>query len=201
MAFAYLQDGQWVEATGFVTIGDLAYPPGWAEAADPAARAEAGFAEIVIGQTDPLPHQVKTGEELVDVGGQPMRRGIFDVIALADRKAAMLVAIRAARWAHEQGGFTGPQGPVRTDDATQAKITGAVALMGLMGENPPPLDWELSPGVFASITLPQLKGLAVLIGQHVQTCFTRSRQLSEAVMAATKHTDLSAIDIETGWPS
>lgn len=200
MPYAYQQAGQWCEILGAFATDDGSYPPGWAEAATPAERAAAGIVAISFGQLDPLPHQRKVGDdELVDVGGVPTRRGVFETISLDARKANMLAAIRDARWQHEQAGFTGPAGPVRSDDATQGKVTGAVQLFDL---NPDltTLDWELAPGVFASVTKAQLTDMGVAIGAHVQACFTRSRQLTEAVLAAATHAELTTLDLESGWP-
>jgi hypothetical protein len=126
--------------------------------------------------------------------------GAFAPKPLEERKAALLAAVRDARWRHEQAGFTGPNGRVRPDDATQAKVTGAVQLFALrptlIG-----LDWELAPGVFATVSRADVEAMGVLIGLHVQACFTRSRQLSEAVLAATTHAELDLIDLEDGWPT
>lgn len=126
--------------------------------------------------------------------------GAFVPKPLEERKAVLLAAVRAARWRHEQAGFTGPNGHVRADDATQAKVTGAVQLFALSPALTG-LDWELAPGVFATVSRADVEGMGVLIGLHVQACFTRSRQLSEAVLAATTHAELDLINLEEGWPT
>lgn len=199
MPYAYKLNGQWAEAIGAIQTDAGSFPPGWAEAATADERTAAGFVEIAEGQLAPTNQQRKTGEEIADVGGVPTRRGVFEDLLVADRKADLLAAIRATRWTHEQAGFTGPNGHVRADDATQGKITGAIQLLSLTGGAS--LDWEVAPGFFATILAADVNAMGVAIGQHVQACFTRSRQLTEAVLAATSHAQLDAIDINTGWPT
>lgn len=200
MAFAHLMNGHWSEIAGAFSTDIGGYPPGWAEGSAHEERAAAGVHEIVEAVTEPLAHQRLLGVELVDVGGEPTRRSVFEDLTLQEHQAAMLAAIRDRRWTHEQAGFIGPAGPVRTDDKTQSKLTGALVMFG-RDTSLSTLDWELAPGVWATVTEADVAGMGVLVGQHVQACFTRSRELSEAVLAAGTHAGLNAIDITAGWPA
>jgi hypothetical protein len=62
------------------------------------------------------------------------------------------------------------------------------------------IDWEAQPGVFAALDLDTLEAVGKAIGAHVQACFSRSKQLCEAAMAAADAEELAAVDIEAGWP-
>lgn len=115
-------------------------------------------------------------------------------------KALKLEAIRANRWQVETGGTTINGAPIRTDEVSQAKITGAVNLFA----NDPTLDaidWEAQPGVWVTIDEVAMTAIGVAAGRHVQACFSRARVLSEAVEAATDQAELDAVDIEAGWPA
>jgi len=117
----------------------------------------------------------------------------------AGRKEALQAAIAAKRWAVETGGTVAMGVGVRTDEVGQAKLTGAIALF----DHDPTLttiDWEATPGVWVTLDGPTVRGLGVIVGRHIQSCFSHARQLSEAVTAADTHADLDAIDIEAGWP-
>lgn len=198
--YAHKLDGVWTEIAGAFTNDEGSFPPGWAEGVSGKERALAGVAEIAETNTDPKSHQRLIGVELADVGGVPMRAGIYEDLTLAERQAVFQNQVRQARWQHEQGGFTTPAGRARSDDATQSKITGALVMFDT-DPDLKTLDWELAPGVWASATQADVAAMGVLVGQHVQACFTRSRQLCEAAQAATKHADLTALDLTAGWPS
>lgn len=201
MPYAFKTSDGWVEINGAFATDEFSYPPGWAEGSTPEARLAAGVAEITEADVTPQSHQRLVGVELVDVGGLvPMRQGVYEELTLQERQTAMLAAIREQRWAHEQAGFIGPAGPVRTDDKTQSKLTGALVMFG-RDTSLSTLDWELSPGVWATVTEADVAGMGVLVGQHAQACFTHSRGLSDAVMASETHADLNAIDITAGWPA
>jgi hypothetical protein len=204
MTHAVLINGVWREIVGPFEDADgtqhaANVPELWS-----AEELEAiGVKPLVDRTGEPVPGSQRVmGVELVDVEGAPTKILTVEPVDVAGRRGPLLAKIRDTRWTHEQAGFTGPNGHVRTDDPTQGKVTGAVQLFTL---NPAltALDWEVAPGVFATIPRASVEAMGVAIGLHVQACFTRSRQLTEAVLAATTHTQLDTIEaqIEEGWPS
>lgn len=205
-AYARLLDGKWtiIDEGGFtVGSGDeaISYPRIVLDVWTADQLAEIGVYAVQPAASYNAAAYRVLGTTIEDNGvGRPIYVNDLAVTPLADRKEGVLEAIRAARYAHEQGGFTTGQGRMRSDDVTQAKITGAVSLFSL-DPTLMSLDWELAPGVFASVSAAQVQDMGILIGRHVQACFTRSRQLTEAVLAASTHAELSAIDLENGWPA
>jgi len=120
-------------------------------------------------------------------------------LTLAELKAAKSDAVRAKRWQFETGGTIVGGAPIRTDDTSQAKISGAVALF----DNDPTLaviDWEAQPGVWVTLDEPTMRAIGIAVGRHVQACFSNARLLIEAINAAANETELDAIDIGAGWP-
>lgn len=127
--------------------------------------------------------------------------------ALRNRTADELTAarlakqdeIRARRWQAENAGTTFNGVSVATDEKSQNKIAGAVALF----EKDPTLtniDFEAQPGLWIAIDQATTDALGVLVGRHVQACFSRSKTLIEACANAS-WAELAALDIDTGWPS
>lgn len=120
---------------------------------------------------------------------------------LAQRRDIALPRLSQKRWEVETGGIVAMGVSVRTDEIGQSKLTGALALF----DNDPTLtsvDWEAQPGVWVTLDGPTVAGLGVLVGRHVQACFSRARVVGEAILAATTHDamDAAIAEIETGWP-
>jgi hypothetical protein len=120
-------------------------------------------------------------------------------INLDELKADLQAQVRDLRWQHETGGITVGGVPIRTDEKSQAKIAGAVSLF----DNDATLlsvAWEAQPGLFADLDEATVRAVGVAVGRHIQACFSRSKELCEAIAAADRDT-LLALDITEGWPS
>lgn len=118
---------------------------------------------------------------------------------LEARKAEMREAVRAQRWQVETSGVNIGGVIVQSGETSQAKIQGA----NLLFELDPSLaavDWEAQPGVWTSVDRDTVRMMGVLIGRHVQACFSHARALHEAIGAAPDHAALDAINIYQGWP-
>jgi hypothetical protein len=122
-----------------------------------------------------------------------------EVPTLAERKAGLQEEVRAKRWAVETGGLTVGGAPIRTDEASQSRITAAVNLFA-HDETLQSVDWEAQHGVWVEIDRATMIAIGVAVGRHVQQCFSHARALSEAVEAAEDEEALDAIDIDAGWP-
>lgn len=143
--------------------------------------------------------EVREGPVWSIENGAAVRRWTVSPRPVEERRAAMLQAVRDRRWTAETGGVTVAGAPIRTDEKSQAKLAGAVALFDLDPEMDS-LEWEAQPGVFVTLTEAQIKGIGVAVGAHVQACFARSKVLTLAIQAAEDHADLDAIDIAADWP-
>jgi hypothetical protein len=120
-------------------------------------------------------------------------------LTLAERRVQLANAVRARRWQVETGGLVVAGAPIRTDEGSQAKISGAVALF----DNDPTLtaiDWEAQPGIWVTLDEETMRAIGVAVGRHVQACFSHARSLIEAITAAADQAALDAIDVEAGWP-
>lgn len=163
-----------------------------------------GFA--VVEPTDPP--EVEPGEVAERDGIEPVdgvwrwkwsvRPGNADDLAQA--KADALNNLRDLRWQKSVGGTTFNGIPIRTDEGSQAKIDGAVALFD---KDPAltTLDFEAQPGVWVTFDKAAMEAIGVAVGRHVQACFSRQRELSGLIDAAETFADLAAVNVETGWPS
>lgn len=202
-AYAIIRDGQAVElqpGRGFTDANGVQHP---AEALTDAWPSQRRTAFGIYGITEPdevAADQRITSTTLHVVNDRPVRQHTLQAIPLSELKAAALQAIRDRRWVAENAGVTLGGQAIRTDERTQSKVTGGLELFRQSGALVS-LDWEAQPGVFATLDQPTLAAIGVAIGTHVQACFTRSRELSEAVTAAGSTAALQAIDIEAGWPA
>lgn len=119
--------------------------------------------------------------------------------SFAKLKANKLAALADRRWQAETDGVNFNGATIRTDDKSQAKITGAVTLFA----NDPDLvsiKWEATPGVIVEVDKTMMTAIGIAVGRHSQACFARSAELTAAINAASDATALAAIDIDTGWP-
>lgn len=165
----------------------------------------AGFWPVTVqAPADPELYSDELAENYVlNVPEKTISYGLVP-LPLETVREAKLAAIRDRRWRAETGGFTHEGVYYRSDDVTQNKVTGALKLFDLRfltTPEPPPLDWELTPGNFVTLAYADLIAFGSRLGAHAQACFTKSRALTEAAMAAETLEELVAIDIDAGWPS
>lgn len=201
MAYALIINGQAVElapGVGFTDGDGIMHPANWLTVWSDEDKAEKGLFEIA--EPEPVAdgfRRVSTALEVVD--GQVVRTVTDEAIPLAELKAVKLQAVRDRRWVAENAGVTVGQTLIRTDERTQQKITGALEFFR-QNEALETIDWEAQPGDFVTLDQSTLAAIGVAIGTHVQTCFTRSKELSEAIAAAANAEALAAIDIDADWP-
>jgi hypothetical protein len=201
MAYAIILDGEAVEihvGSGFTDANGIQHPSNWNEAWSPQEKVAKGL-RIIQEADDVAAGYRRLGLELQVVDGAPVRVADDEPIPLAELKAAKMQAVRDRRWGAENAGVTANGTPIRTDERTQAKVSGALELFR-QNEELTSLDWEAQPGAFVTLDQPTLAAIGVAIGMHVQACFTRSKELCEAITAAADAEALAAIDINVGWP-
>jgi len=192
-----------IEASGeFFGPDGRQYPANWL--ALTTAQEKAAIGLKAIAEVGAVPAGKRAiGRELAVSNGTPVEQWILQDIPTPELAAAKLQAIRERRWAAETAGVVVGGQAIRTDEKTQGKVTGALKLFDL----DPALasvDWEAVPEVFVTLDKATLEAIGLAIGGHIQACFTRSKDLTLAVLAARDAADraaLLAIDIETGWPA
>ncbi len=132
----------------------------------------------------------------------------FDAVqeAIANYPVAYLAVERPAKidlladWRRTKiEAFTVQGMTIPLDPETRGNLTGAA--LGLMRcPDVLEIDWQVQPGVFASLSRDLVLGMADAAFRYVQACFTRARQLNEEILAAKDIFELRAIDLEAGWP-
>lgn len=201
MAYALILDGEAVEihvGVGFTGADGVQHPANWNDIWSPQEKVAKGL-RIIQEADDVAAGHRRLGLELQVVDGAPVRVPNDEPVPLSELKAAKLQAVRDRRWVAENAGVTANGTSIRTDERTQAKVSGALELFR-QNEELTSLDWEAQPGVFVTLDQPTLAAIGVAIGMHVQACFTRSRELCEAIAAAANAEALAAIDIDADWP-
>lgn len=147
---------------------------------------------------DPLTHSL--GPEVITVD-QVGRQVIVSRPAIErpidDIRTELRARAEARRWQVETGGIVVGGAAVRTDRESQAMITGAAAAVahGLTA-----IDWKAANG-WVQLTGAQVTALAAAVAAHVQGCFSREREICEAIDAAGTVAELLAIDLSAGWPA
>lgn len=113
-------------------------------------------------------------------------------------KAAKLAALAARRWQAETGGITLASMPIKTDEDTQRKITGAYVQAA---KNPDmTVRWKMGAGVFMTLDAETIIAIGDAVTAHIQACFDREAEVSADILAAADIGALVAVDIESGWP-
>lgn len=177
------RDGAWTGATQ--EVGDAELPPKFWTDAEPPQEREPGDLVLWTG----------AGWVIADIA----QAVAYWSSELGPRKEAMRAALRDKRWRVETGGIVVGGASIRTDETSQAKITGAVNLFS-HDETLTHIDWEAQPGIWVQLDEATMLAIGVAVGRHVQACFSHAKTLSEAITSAEDHAALDAIDIEAGWP-
>lgn len=98
----------------------------------------------------------------------------------------------------ETGGLTLPNGiRVSTDIDDQNRITSVIANAEMSGVTQ--LDFKAETG-WISLSILDIKNIAIAIALHVQACFTAERNHHANIDALTNE-ELVTYDINSGWPS
>jgi hypothetical protein len=154
----------------------------------PGAKFEAVFygRERVEPLTVPAPDQ-ESGNDRYRIDPLELDE---DETPLTLAKRAKLCGIAAERWRAETGGITFSGMTIDTSRESQALITGA-ALQATI-DSAYTCRWKTAQG-FVELTTEMVLAVAVAVRQHVQACFDREAELSEAVDAAETMEAVQAI--------
>lgn len=91
---------------------------------------------------------------------------------------------RQRRWEIETGGIVVAGASIRTDEQSQAKISGAVQLL----DKDPTLteiDWEAQEGEWVTVDAAMMQAIGIAVGRHVQTCFSALRDVQAGIAGGT----------------
>jgi hypothetical protein len=157
-----------------------------------------------IGEPGPLPAELVGLEQTnlddlswIDPALGYTGVGFLPVRDLDAERAAARAAVTARRKVVEAGGTVVNGVPVRTDEGSQSRISGAIAFLDRDPEATV-VNWEAQPGLWVALDKAQLVQVGIAVGRHVQATFSRACALHAAINASDEP---GSIDIETGWPS
>lgn len=124
------------------------------------------------------------------------RMKVFDL--LGKHKANKKDAASAKRRERETGGIVTPDGVrILTGITDQNRIS--TAIQGMRDSGITTVDFKAASG-WTTLSLEALTSVGGLIAAHVQACFSRERELHEAIDACATLDDLNALDLDEGWP-
>ena len=115
----------------------------------------------------------------------------MDSISLADYKKLKLEEIAAKRYEFEVSGLDLGGTKVDTSRSSQAILTAAYISMknNLISS----VDWKDQSGTFVSLGLAEIEALSIAVSTHVQSAFTKEKNLTALVMAATTKSEVDTI--------
>lgn len=113
-----------------------------------------------------------------------------------------LQAATDMRWQVMSGGITLPNGMfIETDETSFNRVTSVIAgyeSTGLTEESK--VSYKAASG-FVKLTIAEIKGIAGLMGQHMQACFAAEEAHYEAIDLLETREDIANYDVSTGWPN
>lgn len=119
-------------------------------------------------------------------------------IPLATLKVTKLAELAAIRYQHETAGITLNGSTIKTDRESQALVNGAYSYSLL---NPSLLvDWK-AENSWVLLSAQAIAGIAGAVAAHVQACFSNEKDIADAINDVEDASELSAINLESGWPS
>jgi hypothetical protein len=126
------------------------------------------------------------------------------VVPLATLKARAWERVKAKREQLENGTAPTPLGHrVQIDEASKAKIMGLLNMARLAEEASVAFSEEftMADNNVVTINNADVRKLALAAGRYVSNVYARARELRASINATETADDLSAIDLDAGWPS
>lgn len=114
---------------------------------------------------------------------------------LEPARAAKWSQIKAARDAHENGGFDTAWGRFDSDPTSQTKLIGAAQLASIALAQGAPfgIEWTLQDNTSVPLDALQMISVGVALAAHIDAAHQRGRQLRAQIEAAATLQDLEAI--------
>lgn len=121
----------------------------------------------------------------------------LDEDGLNRQRDLKLAALAAKRWEVETGGIVVSGVPVKTDEDTQRKITGAYVQAV---RNPDfTVRWKLGPAQFITLDATTVIAIGDAVTQHIQSAFDHEATVTDQIVEADDWSALAAVDIDQGW--
>lgn len=153
---------------------------------------------IIVNDLDFLPNLVDAslGGEIGDVWNGEAFSKPPKWATIEEAKAGRLAELAEYRWLKETAGVNVNGFIIKTDEVSQAKMSGAKVYSDL---NPETLiDWKTDNG-WIQIDRNTLLTAGNAVGAHVQACYSQERVHSDAINALDTIAEIEAYDIQTGW--
>ena len=114
---------------------------------------------------------------------------------LSKAKSKKWIQIKQHRDAAENGGFTWGGSPFDSTPISQLRIQGAAQLATLAKINNQPfsIDWTLADNSVRTLNAQEMIAVGTAMGQHINACHTRARQLRSLIEAAQTKEEVEAI--------
>ena len=115
----------------------------------------------------------------------------MDTISLEDYKKLKIEELAAKRYEFETSGLTLGDTLIDTSRTSQAILTSAYISLknGLLTS----VDWKGRDGVFVTLDLTAVEMLSRAVTAHVQSAFTKEKELNDLVAAATTKSEVDTI--------
>lgn len=155
---------------------------------------------IVMANPEDIPGSVSAdGAAIGDAwDGEKFLRKENSSASLQDAKDALTKQATEKRWECEISGVTLPDGTrVGTTIEDQNRITSVVSNAELAGVAT--VDFK-SASRWVTLSIEQVKGIAVFIARHVQDCFSAERKHHEAIAQLTSLEEVQSYNIDLHWP-
>lgn len=113
-------------------------------------------------------------------------------------RAEKLAALADRRWRSETGGMVFNGRRVSTTRESQAQIDAAFNALPAGNPKRTTIDFKFVDG-WAALKPGDIKSLWDAKNDHVQSRFSKEREICAKIQAAKTVAELNAVDIETGW--
>lgn len=139
---------------------------------------DAELAGIGLYRVEPV--AIPAGRSVTSIGYERVDGVVAQIVELAPVDLAAYAA--TVRWLVETGGIMVGGAPITTDRESQAMISGAHAYVQA---NPSAtIKWKTMAG-FATLSAEQITALALAVGTHVQSCFSKEAEVAAAIQAGS----------------
>lgn len=148
------------------------------------------------------PWQTAQADGVEQIDGQWFTRWTLtpdelDEDGLNRQRDLKLAALAAKRWEVETGGIVVAGVPVKTDEDTQRKITGAY--VQAFRDPSFTVRWKLGPAQFITLDAATLLVIGDAVTAHIQSAFNNEAVIADQIVDAADWTELSAVDLDAGW--
>jgi len=158
----------------------------------------------MASSVNPALHGFDRGtKSIYELGAPTTEHHVFDYIlkqwvdprTLQDFKTAKWAEVKQHRDDTENGGFTWGGSTFDSTPISQSRIQGAAQLATLAKINNQPfsIEWTLADNSARTLNAQEMIAVGTAMGQHINACHTRARQLRSLIEAAQTKEEVEAI--------